>query len=152
MRDGERVPIQYIGKRAGSFQLTGPSRVTYNVSGVNALVTDNNGKPGVLKQDVAFVLNFRGQFKVVQSKPTAAQAPVINQPRSVPINPQMAVDSHTDELNFEASVPDPGDYNISALQALELTPSTAYVMLGLERVGKNRKGAIAFLENLSNAQ
>lgn len=153
LQDGERTPIQYVGKRAGSFQLTGPTGVTYNVTGANAIVTDNNGKPGVLKQDVAFVMNFRGQFAVVRpQKPKVVQAPVINQKRSVPIDPEMVVDKHASELNFEASVPDPSTLTVKQIQALDLTESIAYVMLSMEQAGKKRKGVISHLRNLTNAQ
>lgn len=154
-RDGKRVPIQYVGGRAGSFQATGPSRLTYNIAGKDALVTDNNGKPGVLDQDVAWLLNFRGKFKriatpAVQSQ-IKAQAQVIAQDRSVPINPEMATDPHADELSFEASISDPSDLTVKQIQALTLTPDTAYVMLSMEQAGKNRAGAVKHLEKVIGA-
>lgn len=151
-RDGERVPVQYIGGRQGSFQLTGPSRMTYNITGADALVTDNNGKPGVLRQDLGFIMNFKGQFKQLtppKPKPTAT-AKVIKQPRSVQVDPEMAVDPHADELKFEASVQDPGELTVKAIMALDLTPDVAYVMLSMEQSGKKRKMVIQHLNRIAS--
>lgn len=148
--DGERVAVRYVGNRAGSFQSTAPSGLTYYIEGKNTLVTDTNGRAGVLKQDLAWFKRFKGQFVELQPKKPQAKAKVINQPRSVPIDPEMAVDAHANELNFEASTPNPSDLTVSQIQSLNLTPDIAYVMLSMERAGKNRVTATKYLAKITD--
>lgn len=172
MRDGERVGMEYIGPLAGSWQATGPTGVTYNISGKGAIVTDNDGKPGVLKQDVAFLMSYPGSFRRVDPKPKPQAKPKVVQggrPAPAPslpakaevlgkegefvdIDPDMATDKHADELNFDAPIPDPGDHTAKEIQKMDLTPDMAYVMLGLEEVGKDRSTVVKHLKKVAGAQ
>jgi len=63
------VRVEYTGRRAGSFTITGrPSMAQYDVSGPGSELVGVDGRPGVLGQDIRFITSLDGgnTFRVVQ--------------------------------------------------------------------------------------
>lgn len=155
---GDRVPVQYVGNQKGSISIAAPTGIMYYIAGSGAMVEDINGHTGVDKRDVPYLKSFNQgrNFRVLESPPPAPPVqPVAQQvapkesdvhpilPTQNPaFSPENALDTH------DPVVVDPGDYSVAGLKELDLTVQDAYAMLSLERDGKNRKSAIAYLESI----
>lgn len=150
----DRLAYIYTGNRKGSFGFQGPvTRAKYEVNGPGELITTVDGVAGIDPRDEQGVKAMQVFRKVQPPRPKPVQhvklEPVVKQS----FDPDLgAVSNPVPDPVTPALIPDPGDYTISKLKSLDLTPDASYVMLNMEREGQNRGDAIKHLKKIAESK